>query len=352
MQSSAKVASIHSGFMLSIFFLLTFGLLILKSVAPSLFPLYFFYVFLGVISFFTFSSIDFTILSLFKNHFYILSIFLLLLPLFIGQVTRGAIRWIPIGELTIQPAELARPFLLVFFANYLTSNELNLKVLGKAFLLLTIPLFLILIQPSLGVTILTFASFFGVLLSSNLDKRYYLFGFIFLLLFLPISWKYLLADYQKARVISFLDPGADPKGVGYNSIQSMISVGSGELFGRGLGKGVQTQLSFLPERHADFIFASIAEELGMAGLLIILGLTLYLFIGLIKIMENAESIPARAFISGLFLSMLAQVFVHVGMNVGLLPITGIPYPLVSAGGSSLLATMISFGIAVSAQKKA
>jgi len=130
----------------------------------------------------------------------------------------------------------------------------------------------------------------------------------------------------------------------------MIAVGSGRFFGRGLGKGVQTQLSFLPERQTDFIFASIAEELGLIGAGIVLFLQLLLFNKIISFIDNSISPAARAFISGVFLTMFAQIFINVGMNMGLLPITGIPFPLVSAGGSSLLATMISLGMVIAARK--
>jgi len=140
-------------------------------------------------------------------------------------------------------------------------------------------------------------------------------------------------------------------GGGYNSIQSTISVGSGKITGRGLGSGIQTQLSFLPERHTDFIFASISEEMGFVGALILITATIFLFWRMLYIMENSINPSARAFISGLFLTLFAQIFIHVGMNMGLLPITGVPYPLVSAGGSSLLATMISLGILVGTKKQ-
>src|SRR4030043_2237714 len=205
--------------------------------------------------------------------------------LFIGQVSRGALRWIPIGALTIQPAELVRPFLLIFFANYLTKEQLNYKILIKSIILLLIPAFLILVQPALGMTVLMAVGFLGIVISAGLNKKKLLVGFFILIMLTPLLFK-VLAPYQQDRIRAFFDPSSDPLKSGYNSIQSMISVGSGKFFGRGLGKGVQTQLSFLPEKHTDFIFASTAEEL----------------------------------------------------------------PFISAGGSSLLATMITLGIALGATK--
>jgi rod shape determining protein RodA len=140
-------------------------------------------------------------------------------------------------------------------------------------------------------------------------------------------------------------------GAGYNSLQSTIAAGSGKIFGRGLGRGIQTQLAFLPEKQTDFIFAATAEEMGFVGAGLMLIVTFVILFRLTKIMEVASSPAARAYVSGFFLAYLVQVFVHVGMNMGMLPITGIPYPLVSAGGSSLLATMIGLGIALGAVKR-
>lgn len=332
-----------------IFLLIIFSLFILNSVSPSIFPSYYWYLVLGIISFTVFSFFDFEIISAFSKYFYIISIVLLLITLVIGQVTRGTVRWIPIGSFSLQPSEIVRPFLLVFFANFLTEKRLDLKRLIQALLLMALPLILILVQPSLGVTALTGVGFLGLFLASEIDKKYFLFIGITAIILVPIVFS-LLAPYQKTRITAFLDPSTDPLGVGYNAIQSTISVGSGKFFGRGLGKGVGTQLSFLPERHTDFIFASIAEEMGFFGAIVLLLLTFLLLYRIISYTENAVNIPARLFLGGLFLTLFAQIVVHVGMNIGLLPITGVPYPLVSAGGSSLLATMTSLGIVIGARK--
>lgn len=335
--------------LLPILLLLVFSFFILKSVSPSLFPSYFWYFGLGILVFLFFSLFDFEVVSAFSKYLYIISILLLLITLIIGQATRGTVRWIPIGNLSFQPSEIVRPFLLVFFANYLTYQRLDLKRIIHTAILMAIPLFLILVQPSLGVTALTAVGFLGLFLAADLNKKNFLYLGAISLAIIPIVY-FLLAPYQKTRITAFLDPTSDPLGVGYNAIQSTISVGSGMLFGRGLGKGVGTQLSFLPERHTDFIFASISEEMGFVGAIVLLFLTALIFYRLIKYLENAMNIPARIFLSGVFLTLFAQVFVHVGMNMGLLPITGVPYPLVSAGGSSLLATMITLGIVVGTKK--
>ncbi len=201
------------------------------------------------------------------------------------------------------------------------------------------------------MAILTLVGFAGVFLATPVKKKYLVYALGVFLALIPIFW-FFLAPYQKARLTSFIDPAADPRGAGYNSIQAMISVGSGRIFGRGLGEGVQTQLAFLPERHTDFIFAATAEELGLVGSLFLLSGLFIVLWRLTKIIEQPKSPAGRAYVSGLFLALFAETMIHVGMNLGLLPITGVPLPLVSAGGSSLLATMIGLAIAVNAKKNA
>ncbi len=333
----------------SIGFLLVLGAVILNSVAHNLFPGYFIYIILALIFFWFFTQFDFEILSIFSTHFYILSILLLILTLIIGRITHGTIRWIPIGSFTLQPSEIVRPLLLVFFANYLTNSKLNLSKTLKAGLLLIIPVVLILVQPSFSVSMLMIIGFFGVLLSTDFNKKYLLLGLGAVLVIIPLVWQ-ILAPYQKSRLVSFLNPGSDPLGAGYNSIQSTIAAGAGKLTGRGLGRGVQTQLSFLPEKQTDFIFAAVGEELGFIGAGLMLLATFVILFRITRFMEHSTSPAGRAYLSGFFLSYLVQVFIHVGMNMGLLPVTGLPFPLVSAGGSSLLATMIGLGIAVGAYK--
>jgi len=328
-------------FIFSIGFLIALSLVVLKSVYPTIFPGYFFVALLGVTLFIIFSNIDFDIVSLFSRHFYIGSILLLILTLIIGGVTRGVVRWISLGTLTLQAAEITKPFLLVFFA-----NNMNIRTLP----LMAIPVFLIFIQPSLGVSFLLVLGFIGILLASEIKKINFLYLIVAALVIIPLVFS-LLAPYQKLRIEAFFNPSADPLGSGYNSIQSQISVGDGGLFGRGLGKGVQTQLSFLPEKQTDFIFASIAEELGFVGAGLTLIAFFILFWRITAYMNNAANPQARAYLSGVFVMLLSQSIIHIGMNMGLIPITGVPLPLVSAGGSSFVSTMVALGIALGARKR-
>lgn len=348
MQKLLRHAFIDPLFFVSISFLLILSIVVLRSITPSLFPGYFVFIIAALIVFFLFLQVDFVFWSVFSKYLYIGSIILLILPLFIGQVTRGTVRWIPIGGFSLQPSEIVRPFLMLHAASLFAGKELNLKLFIRNSLILALPVALILIQPSLGVSILTSIGFFGVILASTINKKYIALGFLIVAVLIPLFWL-ILAPYQKQRITAFLDPNSDPYGVGYNSIQSMISVGSGKLLGRGIGEGVQTQLAFLPEKNTDFIFASTAEELGFTGASFLL-ISLFLLLWRISsIMSNSVNPEARAFVSGILLILLAEIIVHVGMNMGLLPITGVPLPLVSSGGSALLGTFMSLAMVLSAR---
>jgi rod shape determining protein RodA len=344
---SSKKLDVFALFCVTI--LLSASLLVLHSISTSIFPNYYFYIVLSAIAFFVFLHLDFDVFLVFSKHLYIFSIILLILPLIIGQVTRGAIRWIPLGPITIQPSEIVRPFLILFFAQQIMERDLNFSNLIYSLFYAVLPIFLIVIQPSLGVALLTSVGFLGVIFAADLDKKLLLRGLFVILALIPLFWL-VLAPYQRDRIGSFIDPASDPQGAGYNSIQAMISVGSGGLFGRGLGEGVQTQLAFLPEKHTDFIFASTAEELGLAGVTIVLLSLFILFWRMVLIMENARSPVARAFISGVILTFLTETFIHIGMNMGLLPITGVPLPFMSAGGSALLALSISLALVMNAKR--
>jgi rod shape determining protein RodA len=328
----------------------TLSILILNSISPSLFPNYYVYLALSFILFFIFSNIDYKIISFFSFYIYCFSILLLIVVLFVGQATRGAVRWIPLGSFSIQPAEIIRPFLIIFWATFFASDKLSLKRFLYGVFFVSLPLVLILIQPSLGLSILTFSAFLGVLFSLPIDKKKILIPFFFLISLIPFIYL-LLAPYQKQRILTFLNPTNDPFGAGYNTIQSMMAVGSGGFFGRGLGNGIQTQLRFLPEKHTDFVFAAIAEEIGFFGVMIVFACYLVIFWRIVDLMSRVRDSSVLAFISGVFFTFLAQVFINIGMNIGLMPVTGITLPLLSAGGSSLLSVMIAFGIINSISKK-
>ncbi|MCS7092266.1 MAG: FtsW/RodA/SpoVE family cell cycle protein [Patescibacteria group bacterium] len=331
--------------------LVIFSIFVLNSIASFLFPAYYFYVILAIIAFLVFYFIDFEVLEIFSTHLYLFSIMLLLLPIIFGQVTRGAVRWVEFGGYTLQPSEIAKPFLFLFASVQIAKiKKLSIKRVIFVLAMLFLPLILIFFQPSLGVTIITLIGFLGALFGRGIPVKQFVFLLAILVILLPVFWL-ILAPYQKGRITAFLNPWLDPLGQGYNSIQSMISVASGGIFGRGLGKGVQTQLAFLPERHTDFIFAAIGEELGFIGSFAVLILFSVFFWLILRVQSIVKQISRKCFASCVFVSLFAQTSVHIGMNLGLLPVTGLPLPLVSAGGSALLGTSIILGILMSSIRK-
>jgi len=333
--------------------LIVIGLIAVSSLIKELFFQQLFHVLIGLVFFFLFSKIDYHLYHRFKWWIFIGAVVFLLSTFVFGAVTRGSVRWIRIFGLTIQPSELVKPMLVIFFAVlFLDFKKLSLANLAKAGGLIFLPVLLVFLQPGLGSSLVVFLSWVGIALAAGISIKIAITFLTILIAGLPLGWR-LLQPYQQQRVFSFLNPLADPLGAGYNLIQSVVAVGAGQLFGRGLGKGTQAQLMFLPERHSDFIFASIAEEFGFLG-----GVILIMVIGFLlwRILETAKSSRDKLgfLISlGIFSSLIGQTLINIGMNLGLLPITGITLPLVSYGGSSLVATLISLGIInnISQQRK-
>lgn len=329
-------------------FLLGFGIITLTSISPISLNSHLLYIFISLIFFSLFSFLDLEILFPLSPLIYIFCLFFLALPFFVGTVTRGSIRWIPIGQFTIQPSEIVKPFLALISAWYWTKKEVSLKTFLFFIFLLFPVIILIFFQPDLGSTLSVLSIFAGSLFVLRIKPKQIFVFSVVVIITLPLLW-FSLKNYQKLRITHFLDPYSDPLGKGYNLIQAKIAVGSGEFWGRGLGRGTQSHLTFLPERNTDFVFASLAEETGLVGSFLILLLYLLLFFRILKIAFNAAgSFPnGRSFFllsMGLFFYLSFQVIINIGMNIGLLPITGITLPLVSYGGSSLLTTMISLGI--------
>lgn len=319
------------------------GLALLWSLTPNLFFQQLVFFLIGFIFFLIFSQIDFRIWQNLRWVIYIGGILFLVLTFILGGITRGSVRWIQIGPLTIQASEMVKPFFLAFFAFWFSQGKFQISKLIIAIFLFFLPALLIFRQPDLGSTLVLTVAFLGIFFALDLPAPIIWSGVAFFILLLPSSWLFL-AQYQKQRILSFLNPGADPLGSGYNIIQSVISVGSGQLFGRGLGKGTQSHLAFLPERHTDFIFASYTEELGFLGAIIILVLYFLLLWRVLRVALKTQQDYARLFSLGVFFMLLFQIFVNIGMNLGIVPVTGITLPFFSYGGSSILATMIALGM--------
>jgi len=320
--------------------ILIFGLASIFSISTPLGFNQLIFAIIGLIAFLIFASFPYTSHRYLVWIYAIISLFLLVLPFLFGTLTRGAVRWLQFGSLTLQPSEIIKPFLIIIFSHFL-SLKTNLFRYG---LLLILPVLLIFKQPDLGSTLVIIAIWLGILIASKLPLSGLIIIAFLGLTVTPLAW-YQFKPYQQQRIISFLNPYADPKTSGYHSIQSIIAVGSGGLLGKGLGLGPQSQLDFLPERHTDFIFASLAESLGFFGSVSLILAYFFLLRRLLLISRQAPDQFGRLLGTGVFTLIFFQFIVNVGMNIGLLPITGITLPLVSSGGSSLLATAVSLGLA-------
>lgn len=328
----------------SLLILLVLGLTIIRSVAPELFFSQLIYAILGLILFFFLARLDYQIFLSLGKVFYFGAVFLLVLTFLFGAMSRGAVRWLQIGRFTLQPSELVKPLLILAFASFLTLRPItSFKDWLRQAWWLAWPILLIFFQPDLGSSLVVFLVWLTIIFAAGFPLRFLALAGLLGLILLPLTW-FILQPYQRARVTTFLSPFADPLGSGYNIIQAMIAVGSGQIFGRGLGRGTQSHLRFLPEHHTDFIFASLSEELGFLGalaLIVAYGLLLWRLLSLARKQTDPFG---RLICLGVFGMILAQFFINVGMNLGLLPITGITLPLVSYGGSSLFSSLISLGI--------
>lgn len=316
---------------------------------PSFLTSQFLFFIVGFILFFLFSQVNSDVFRGFAIPFYILSLAFLVVTLLNIEI-RGASRWIDIFGFRIQPSELVKPFLIVSFAYFIDQDKQGkLSALIKSIFLYFFPLVVIFLQPDLGNVIIYFLFLMAMLIANNFNFKLLLTFFILAVVGSPIFWG-VLREYQKQRIISFINPQSDPQGAGYNAIQSMIAVGSGGIFGLGLGRGTQSHLRFLPENHTDFIFASLSEELGLFGAVILLSIYIYVFWKILHLALNSTSKFNYLIYIGIFSQILSQVFINISMNIGLIPITGVTLPLVSSGGSSVIATFIALGIVVSLEK--
>ena len=283
---------------------------------------------------------------------YGVGLLLLLLVMIKGSSAMGAQRWLDLKIVRFQPSEIMKLAMPLFCAWYVHERPLppSLRDIAILTIVILIPTALIAKQPDLGTALLVFAAGSTALLLSGLRKRYIL-GV--LLLMIPaawIGWTHM-HDYQRQRVITFLDPQSDPLGSGYHIIQSQIAIGSGGVFGKGYLNGSQAQLEFLPERATDFIFAVIGEEWGLIGLATILLLYLFIIGRCLYIASNAQDTFSRILCGTLALTFAVYVFVNTGMVTGLLPVVGVPLPLISYGGSSMVTLMAGFGFIMAIQSR-
>jgi len=280
---------------------------------------------------------------------FLLCLVLLILVLVIGETRNGATRWLNIG-ISFQPSELMKIAMPLMIARYISSGALPPTVfsVGVSITIVLVPSYLIMEQPDLGTSILIAFSGLVVIFLSGLKKRYLAVAFGLFLAYLPLMWSNM-HPFQKNRVLAFLNPGSDPTGSGYHLIQSKIAIGSGGIFGKGWLNSTQGQLDFLPERTTDFIFAILAEEFGFLGISLLIGIYLFIIGRGIMIAINAQDLFSRLLASSISLTFFVYVFVNIAMTTGLLPVVGIPLPLISSGGTSMLTIMVGLGMLMSVQ---
>jgi len=276
-------------------------------------------------------------------------IMLLMAVLIIGEIGKGAQRWLDLGVVRFQPSELMKLAVPMMVAWYLADVPLPPRPwrLLLSLVIIAIPVLMIAKQPDLGTALLIAAAGFFVLFLAGLRWRIILGAIILAAAAAWPLWHYVLHDYQRARVLTFLNPERDPLGSGYHIIQSVIAVGSGGIYGKGWLNGTQSQLDFLPERHTDFIFAVFSEEFGLIGETLLLGLYLFIVARGLYIATQAQDTYSRLLAGSLSLTFFVYVFVNTGMVIGLLPVVGLPLPLISYGGTSMVTLMAGFGILMS-----
>jgi rod shape determining protein RodA len=267
----------------------------------------------------------------------------------LGKVSKGAQSWFHLGGFSFQPSDLMKLALIIVLAKYFSRRHIeiaNIRHIIVSGIYAFIPFVLVVLQPDFGSAMVLFAIWLGMVLVSGISKKHLFAVFGIGAVTFLLAWNFAFKPYQKARIVNFIDPLQDIRGTGYNAYQSTIAVGSGGLFGKGIGYGTQSRLNFLPEYKTDFIFAAYAEEWGFVGAVLLL---LFYFLILYKLASYAlvaDSTFEALFTYGVMIWLLTHIIINIGMNIGIMPVTGIPLPLMSYGGSHLLSECLALGMAV------
>jgi len=305
------------------------------------------WILLGLVGMAVAFFIDYRFLFRHAYIFYGISIALLLIVFLTGYATRGSQRWIAIGGFTFQPSELAKLTVILALARYFDRHRLGtnypLKKLFIPFMIVMVPFAFILKQPDLGTGLILVILFLSIVLFVGLEWKSILIATVGSMLMSPLFW-YFLKPYQQERILTFFSPDRDPLGSGYHIIQSMIAVGSGGLIGKGFLKGSQTQLKFLPEQQTDFVFSVFAEEWGFLGGTILMIIYLSLILWGLKIAMHAKDYLGALVAFGITILIFWELFINIGMVLGILPVVGIPLPFLSYGGSSIVVLMVAVGL--------
>ncbi len=327
------------------------GLITMKSFSgdTNLFIRQLIWIGVSISVFFVFSTIDFRFL---KRTDVLVALFLffcgLLVLLFgIGHISKGAQSWFNFGGFSFQPADMMKLVVVILLAKYFSRRHVEIRDFKHIFISAIyafIPFVLVLIQPDFGSAMVIFLVWFGMILVSGISKKHLLLVFLIGAVTFAGLWGFVFKPYQKARIMTFVNPLTDVHGSGYNVNQSMIAVGSGQLFGKGVGYGTQSRFNFLPESETDFIFAAYAEEWGFVGAILLFVLFCLIIWRILKNAMYGATNFEMLYGMGVAILFMAHIFVNIGMNIGLLPVTGIPLPFMSYGGSHLLTEFAALGI--------
>ncbi|MBI4744925.1 MAG: rod shape-determining protein RodA [Actinobacteria bacterium] len=306
------------------------------------------WILIGIPILILFSLVDYHRLKNYSVFLYLVNLGFLISVYIFGQSALGAQRRIPLGSFVFQPSEFAKIILIITLAAFLSERKGKITKISDVLLAglhIAVPWILIFHQPDLGTAMVLIAILFGMLLVAGTESKY-LIGLIFIgIIGIVLIFNFnVLKDYQMKRLLVFVNPDMDPLGAGYNLLQSKIAIGSGRFWGKGLFSGTQSRLNFIPEHHTDFIFSVLGEELGFAGAFSLVVLYFVLITRGLRIGSLSKDIFGTLIAAGIVSMLLFQIFVNIGMTVGLMPITGIPLPFVSYGGSSMFANMMGIGL--------
>ena len=290
---------------------------------------------------------DYRVFRRVAGSLYAAAIGSLLLVKVIGTTALGATRWINLGFFQFQPSEFTKIVMVIVLAKIFADHQKTLDT-PRTFLTslayTIVPMLLVASQPDLGTAMVIGATWLGMSIAAGIPKRFFLWIGGLATVTLPIAWFFIFHDYQKNRILTFVDPARDPLGTGYNVKQAQIAVGSGGMWGSTLGQGTQSQLNFLPVQHTDFIFAVVAEELGFVGALLLIALLVTVAYRALLIARGAKDFFGYQLAMGIMIVILFQTLINAGMNIGIMPVTGIPLPFVSYGGTSVLMLLFAVGI--------
>ena len=319
-----------------------------QSTTSHLFYLQLIWIGLALTVFLSISFINYHFWTRVAYILYGLNFLALLWVHFFGQVFGGSKRWLDLGLFHYQPSETFKVVCIFLLARLLSGkrswSSLTFLELSKPLFLILLPVLFIMGQPDLGTALIILIITGSLIVFSKVRKNILFVTLVFIIGASPLAWNFVLKEYQKNRILTFISPNRDPKGLGYNTIQSRIAIGSGQFLGKGFQKGTQSQLEFLPERHTDFIFSVLSEEHGFVGSFITLLLFLFLiYMGFETAFQSKDKVGVFLCL-GMSFYIFWHVFINMGMTMGLLPIVGIPLPLLSYGGSSLLTSMTALGV--------